>query len=231
MPDLHEVIQAKTDPAAREVLIARQSAYICRCASKASGRWVDTHDDLYSIALIAFNDALNAYTPIKGSFSLFSSRVIQNRIIDHLRQERRHARTYPFSALTNLDTQGNIIAFDAEDVNSSPSDTSLEISSLSQELETFGISFFDLPAASPKAAKTKKACHIVIQYILSNPELLKSILRKKSLPDKQILECVPVSKKTLERHRKYIIAGVLITSGGYTIMSQYFGSRKEEKQL
>lgn len=229
--ETQEALLAQRDPEQRNRFIERHSGYICRCASRAAGRWIDRHDDIYSCALIAFNDAIDAYLPEKGSFPLFSSRIIRNRVIDSLRQEKRHAGAVVFSALSVRDERGNEIPFDAEDPSTASSDAALEIASLRQELDAFGISFFDLPAASPKSAKTKAACLQVIQYICVREEMLREVYQRQKLPAREILSAVRVNKKVLERHRKYIIAGILICTGGYTIMAEYFCAGKEETPL
>jgi len=222
MIETYEVIAARCSEQEREAFIARHSEYILRCASKSSGRWVDRHDDIYSISLIAFNDAITTYDSDKGSFETYCATLINRKVIDSLRKENRASNVIPFSTLSSKDEHGNEIPFDIEDGRTSSFDAALEISSLERELEHFGISFFDLPKSSPKSAKTKKACREVVSYITNKYELLEYIMKMKRLPLKQIRTDVGVNEKVLERYRKYIIAGILICSGGYTIMSEYF---------
>ena len=191
---------------------------ICRYGSKAAGSWIDSHDDLYSESLIAFNDAITAYDPIKGPFPTFAAKVIANRITDALRRERD---TIPFSALETQDDRGETIPFDVPDHRGSPTDLSVEILSLQQELLMFGISFYDLPAASPTARKTRRAC-VALAKKMQRTDLLDRLLTTRKLPIKDLLAELPMNKKILERYRAYIIAGTLILCGGYSDLEIYF---------
>lgn len=102
------------------------------------------------------------------------------------------------------------------------SETALEIFSLKSELAPFGISFFELPKAAPKFKRTRVACVEIVKYIVGKKELLASVYEKKTLPAKQVLSALNVNKKVLERHRKYLIMGILIINGNYEILSEYF---------
>lgn len=227
MNETEKILQAQRDPIVREKLLIENDAYIRRCASKAAGRYVDSHDDAYSEALIAFNDAVTAYRPDKGSFYALASTTIQNRMTDLLRRESRSGTIIPFSSLTTQDDDGNEQSFEAADSAPVMSDTALEIEALQQELQDFGISFFDLPKASPKFGRTKTACREVIHWLVSRPDLVCSIREKKCLPASQITDVLHTGSKILERNRSYIIAGVLICAGDYPVMQDFFGTEKE----
>ena len=213
-----QVLKAQLDPAAREALLEASLQDICRYASKTAGRWIDRHDDLYSVALIAFNDAITAYDPAKGPFPAFAARVIANRITDTLRQR---GNQIPFSDLETRDDKGEAIPFEVPDHRSSSPELTLEILSLQQELKAFGISFHDLPAVSPKAGKTRRAC-VAVAKALQQTALLDRLLITGKLPTKELLRQLPVNEKILERHRAYIIAGTLILCGGYSELITYF---------
>lgn len=101
--ETEQILLAQEDPQARENLLTEHEGFICRCASKAAGRFVDCHDDAYSEALIAFNDAVTAYQPDKGSFYALAATAISNRVTDLLRRESRSGNCIPFSS---LGTQG-----------------------------------------------------------------------------------------------------------------------------
>src|SRR5690606_2812765 len=64
-----------------------------------SKRYIDpSHDDEYSIALAAFNEAIDGYQEGAGkSFLGFAETVIRRRLIDHVRREQRHAQSLPMS--------------------------------------------------------------------------------------------------------------------------------------
>ncbi len=227
MNEIEQILLAQRNSQIRERLLVENDVFIRRCASKAAGRFVDTHDDAYSEALIAFNDAVTAYRSDKGSFYALASTAIQNRVTDLLRKENHVRNVIPFSSLAAQDDSGQEKPFEKADPTPIISDTALEIDALRQELQGFGISFFDLPKASPKFRRTKAACREVIAWLVRHPELIREIRRKKCLPTKQITDTLHTGSKILERNRNYIIAGVLICSGDYPIMQEYFDWQKE----
>ena len=227
MNETEQLLLAQRDMQARETFLTENDLFIRRCASKAAGRFVDCHDDAYSEALIAFNDAITAYRPEKGSFQALAAAAIQNRVTDLLRRESRNARCAPFSSLGRQDERGSEVPFEIEDPAPVVSDAALEISALRQELDEFHISFFDLPKSSPKLNRTKRACLEVIRWLIQRPERVAAVKKTKCLPASQIMAELGTGSKVLERNRTYIIAGMLIWAGDYQIMREYFQIGKE----
>ncbi len=225
--ETEQILLAQKDPQIREKLLIENDEYIRRCASKAAKRFVDSHDDAYSEALIAFNDAVNAYSPSRGSFYGLASVEIQNRVTDLLRKENHNSNAVPFSSIVSEDEDGNEKSFEKADNAPVMSDTVLEIEILKHELDNFGISFFDLPKATPKFGRTKRICKEVIAWLIKQPELIRGIKEKKCLSAKQITDTLHTSSKILERKRNYIIASVLICTGDYPIIQEYFNLGKE----
>ena len=93
-------------------------------------------------------------------------------------------------------------------------------------MNALGVDFFELPKASPKAKKTKAACMQVIGYLLHEPLLLQAVHKTACLPGKTLMQELGVSSKVLERHRKYILAGLVILGGDYPTLQGYFDTRK-----
>ena len=218
-----EVQLAQQDAAARERLIEQNMDFIRRCASRAAGRFVDSHDDACSEAMIAFNDAISAYRPERGAFHPFAAVAIHNRVTDLLRRESRSAVCVPFSAMPAQDVE---TPFEVEDPKQAFSDAAFEIAAAKQELNALGVDFFDLPKVSPKAEKTKAACMQVIGYLLHEPLLLQAVHKTACLPGKTLMQELGVNSKVLERHRKYILAGLVILGGDYPTLQGYFDTRK-----
>ena len=227
MNEPEQLLLAQKDSQTREILLKENDLFIRRCASKAAGRFVDCHDDAYSEALIAFNDAITAYHPGKGSFQALAAAAIQNRITDLLRREGRNAKCVPFSSLSTQYDHGDDVPFEIEDPVPLVSDAALEISALRQELDKFNISIFDLPKSSPKFGRTKRACLEVIRWLIRQPERVAAVKKTKCLPASQIMAELGTGSKVLERNRTYIIAGMLIWAGDYQIMREYFQIGKE----
>ena len=66
--------------------------------------------------------------------------------------------------------------------------------------------------------RTLDACRKALQYARENPELLDTLLQTKRLPLGQLTAGSGVERKTLERHRKYMVALLLIYTNGYEII-------------
>ena len=61
----------------------------------------------------------------------------------------------------------------------------------------------------------------VAHVIMEDEQLIQFLFDKKSLPMKQLVDRVQVSRKTIERQRKYIIAIVLILAGEFQMLQEY----------
>lgn len=59
------------------------------------------------------------------------------------------------------------------------------------------------------------------KVLVENSELKNFLMEKKRLPIKELEKMVDVSRKTIERNRKYIIAIALILSSDYLYMKDY----------
>lgn len=137
---------------------------------------------------------------------------------DLLRRESRSAACVPFSAMPAQDVE---TPFEVEDPKQVFSDAAFEIAAAKQELRALGVDFFELPKASPKAEKTKAACMQVIGYLLGEPLLLQPVHKTACLPGKTLMQELGVTSKVLERHRKYILAGLVILGGDYPTLQGY----------
>ena len=85
------VIKAQKDKAIYEKLIIENEFFIISTTSKATNKYINKSDDEWSIALNAFNEAVNSYNMDKGSFYSFAELVIKRRIIDYLRKESKRS--------------------------------------------------------------------------------------------------------------------------------------------
>lgn len=215
------VFLAQKDRALREDIIFEYENYIFSCAKKSVGRYVSDSDDVSSIAMIAFDEAISKYDSSKGSFLNFAKIVIKNRIADYQRKELVYSNTIPFSQLTQTDKDGNETELQIEAPKTNDYDAKFELEALKNELNKYDISLFDLPAVTPKSKKTKSACSAAIRYILQNSILKNEVLIKGLIPIKLITDSLSINRKVIERHRKYIITAVVILTGDYKIIAEY----------
>lgn len=227
--DIEErLVQVRENPILRDAFIREYTGFILSAVSKSTKRFVTQEDDVFSVALIAFDEAITKYQSEKGSFLSFAELVIRSRVIDEVRREQgKHGKTVPFSSMIHRDAAGKEIEFEPRGEQDVVSDSVLEIQAVSAELMHFGISFSDLPHSMPKSRKTKRECVGLLSYMKLHPELIAEIRQKGNLPAKTLQEQCGAGKKLLERHRKYLIAAAMIIGGDYPILSQYIKISEE----
>ena len=93
-----------------------------------------------------------------------------------------------------------------------------EIGEFERQLSEFGISFSEVADNCPRQGRTLTACQKVLAAAKLHPELFDALLSSKKLPITALAESSGVDKKTLERHRKYLVAVLLAFTNGYEII-------------
>ncbi len=228
---------AKADEEEMSLLISEHRNFILGTANRVVGRFVTESDDAWSIALIAFHEAVKTFDESQGNFYSFAGLVMKRRLIDYIRSEARFSDEMLVAPETmdgevKDDAEQSALEFavrkkeaelSEESVSFLPGTTPIqdEIAALSDLLSDYGFSFFDLADCSPKAEKTKKACAKAVAAVLSDYELLLKMRKTKTLPMKEIEKKSKVPRKILDRHRKYIIAAIEILNGEYPILAEY----------
>ena len=205
------------DSALLSDFIAEHDPFIIRTASKIAKRFITKEEDEYSIALIAFSEAIAKYDFNKGSFYSFAELTIRSSLIDYFRGQGKYSPEIYVEWI-----QEN--AF----VEYNDNQLALEIEALTPVLKEYGFSWMDLTDASPKAEKTKAFCAQTIQYLLNSPILLSELKSTKQLPIKILEKKIDLPRKLLDRHRKYIIAAVEILEGDYPYLADYLRFIKEK---
>ncbi len=223
-----EVLQAVQTEAGRNSFITRNEKFIISCASRFTKRYITKSDDEWSIALIAFSNAMDTYDSDKGNFQSYARLLIERRLTDYIRSQARFAgeqSTEPYVFEGNVDEDGEHSAYQLHIVRAtSTSDENPirdEILALNEILAGYDISFMDLTGCSPKAAKTRAACQEAIRYICEQPLLVARMRESRLFPIKNITENTKVPRKILERHRKYIIAATEILCNDFPLLQEY----------
>ncbi|WP_199615487.1 RNA polymerase sigma factor SigI [Paenibacillus alkalitolerans] len=232
-----ERIQAG-DEVLRNDVIRQYQPFIAKTAGQFCKRYIQPDADEFSIALAAFNEAINGFDVKAGrSFLGFAEGVIRRRLIDHVRREQRFAVQIPQSAFEiENDDDEHFDPIDAKEAvqryerDQAADERRLEIETLSSQLADFGITFADLVDSSPKHEDSRRMLIGIGALLSRHPELSATMLAKKSLPLKELTELVDVSRKTLERGRKYIIAVTLIYLGSFPHLKSFvLGGANEDE--
>lgn len=208
------------DDAAREGLLVDYRPLVLRVASRVCGRYLRPEvDDEVAVAMIAFNEAVDRYeTGSRASFVTFAEMVVRRRLIDHFR--RSHSgREIPMSDFEVTDDEGQVgnpvevaAAVAAHQDAAEAEERRLDIQRFVAALGEYGISLRDLVAASPQHRDARERAVAVARAVAANPEWSAYLRRHHALPQKELERDggLGVSRKTLERQRKYIIAVALV---------------------
>lgn len=217
------VYKAKESSLAADALIRDYLPFIRAEASKAVGRIITENDDEMSIAMIAFHEAVEGYSGIRGAFLSYAAVVMRRKLIDYYRREKRHMGQISLDAPLRPggdeagiqfleDPSDDFAALNTRDA------TRQEIAELTAQLADFGVSLTDIADNCPKQDRTLIACQKALQYARDNPELIEELRRSGRLPIAKLSEGSGAERKTLERHRKYLLALLVIYSNGYEII-------------
>ncbi|ALS78110.1 RNA polymerase sigma-I factor [Planococcus kocurii] len=211
-------------------LLFSYSPFMKKTASQVCKRFIDDHDDEYSIALSAFNEAIEKFDQTNNaSFLTFAHLVIRRRLIDFIRKEsRRDEFSHDFmtaeepEAHNGLADHAAAMAYSIEQQNQKRSE---EIFLYEKMLQQFGLSFQILVKVSPVHQDTRLTSIQIAQLVAETDEYKQYLMDKKKLPIKDIETLVKVSRKTIERHRKYIIAMALLQMSDLHFLKEYLKGR------
>lgn len=199
--------------------------FIISYCKKTLQRYIDcNNDDEYSVALIAFYEAIKSYNIKKGSFIPYAQRVIKLRLIDEYRRNKTR------NAIETIDIDSDDIDKDKFTNNKSIEvhDTSnidyirkLEIEEFCEELKEYEITLRDLVKASPKWKSTRMKYNKIIHSMIKSSSSINEFMETKRLPIKYLEENTKLPRKTIERSRKYIISALIILLGDYQYLKSY----------
>jgi len=223
-----KAITAKQSKDQLEQLIAEFTPFLRRRLAKCAVHIRSAHqkEDMYSVILTAFYEAVMAFDAQKGRFIPFADRVICARMIDHLRKRYKNERmTTPIEqegmAATALPAAISKVSMDhykEERVNALLAE---ELEQFEAELGAWGITIEELTRRSPKHEKLLETCRDVVSVILQDPEIMRTIQKKRYLPIKAIAEITGEPYKKLERLRTYLLAALIVKTGDYQYISGY----------
>jgi len=229
------------DGAARETLIDRYAPFALKVASQVTGGYVELgrHDEA-SVALIALNESIDRYDPGRGSnFLGFAREVIRRRLIDLYRRNRSRWREIPAGSLAEgefaTDPAGGGQAgggwgieatqlVEAERLHQEMEETDErqeEVFRYREALAAYGITLDELVEFCPRHEDARRRAIEVARILASRPDMVQHLRRTGELPLKALSALTPVSRKTIERQRKYIIAIVVILTEDLPHLKEY----------
>lgn len=225
------LLAQKGDTDAIHELLSSYAPFIKKTAAQVCKRFIDDHDDEWSIALSAFHEAVKGYEKNKNaSFLTFAHMIIRRRIIDFIRKESQRSEfSYDFNAGTEEDEANHWIEDSAAikqfDVHKQTELRKEEIGQYEKILMEFDLSFHILVKVSPSHEDARRTAIQIAQMVAETDEYLDYLKDKKKLPIKDIERHVKVSRKTIERNRKYIIAMALLLKSDLYYLKDYLKER------
>ena len=212
------LISAKNgDTFAREELIRSHKTFIARVSSKVCSRYLTwDNDDELSIALIAFNEAIDNFDLHGGaSFYSFVQMVIRRRLVDYFRKEGKH-QYLSLSPMNPEDEEMSRYDLAASQEQYQENENQEVFAGVVEHyvrtLSEYGITLDDLVKVSPKHKDSKKTLLRAASALSYNPSLMAHLKKNKLLPIKELELLTGIKRKVLEKGRKYLIALALILS-------------------
>ncbi len=228
-----QVLAAQQSSQAADDLIAQYLPFIKSETAKSLGRFPTEDDDELSIAMFAFYEASQSYQSGRGAFLKLAAAAIKNRLIDHRRKQSRHEGHLSLDASEGEDDRPRHeqVADSRADLHHRQvrADAREEIAHFVQDLAEFGLNLTDIAENCPKQQRTMTACMAVLDHARNHPALLEQLVSTKKLPMRQLSEGAKVDKKTLERHRKYLVAILLAYTNGFEIIRGHLQAMKRKE--
>lgn len=216
--------------AAREALISDYTPFILKTAASAARKYlVVGRDEEVSVALMAFNEAIDAYTSPKPGFLAFAATVIRRRMIDHFRQKARY-HEIPFSSIQTRDGDRKWLPDHAVPATLDLDwqkllDRRDEIERWNHTLQDYGLSLRDVVQSTPKHADARARAMNIAAFVARDPSLKELFLNQRRLPLDSILRRIPqdlkVSRKTLERQKTYITAIAVVLAYDFPAIREF----------
>ncbi len=218
----------------REQFIYDYIPFITRVVSNVLHKYIDVKSsDEFCIGLSAFNEAIDSFDKTKQRIFLnFSEQVIRRRVIDYIKKDMKNNNVYPFTYFYNEYCNNFEDMYVREDTFNyfENVENRHEIALFKQELSRFGINIEELDLCSPKHRDSKQLCIKIAKKLCSHDRLFSELCRSKRMPIRDLMKIVNVSKRTIERNRKFIIAVCLILKSNLTILQSYVQTTGEEER-
>jgi RNA polymerase sigma factor len=203
-------------------------------ASRVSGSYVRLgEDDLSTVALLALDEAARSFRPELGVFPAFAREVIRRRTIDYIRRQARNGRELLAGFMAaGPDQDEDDRAGRATGVQMAVRELAArehyesqlrqhEVLAFTDELRAFGVTMSDLLHSAPTHRDARDNCQQVARVLSEDPGMREYLRQRKQLPLRELAERARLGRKSLERHRKYIIALALILMGDYEYLAGY----------
>ncbi len=221
---LREIDEARANPRNTDRFIEKYTPFIRSEVMKAGalGEFEEKNDEL-SIAMFAFYEALMNYDKSKGAFFPLARTYIKNRLIDYFRYISEKDKTLSLDEKINEDEKQTLLDI-VEDEKASieyiekRECTKDEIAEFQVALSEYGLTLSEIADNAPRQKRTMDVCLNALEYAKHNPHILDILTNTKKLPLSILVKEGGFDRKTLERHRKYLVGIFLAFTNGFVII-------------
>ncbi len=186
---------------------------ISTIASEKNGYVEIENNDEFSIALLAFSEAIKKYNHERGNFISFAKLVISSRLKNYWKKENKINDV----SIDVVKENGSLImeAFDET------TDLKLELEEFENELLKFGINFEFLINNSPKHKDTRENAISISKKISLNKEVIDHLYEKKRLPLTKINREFHISIKVLKGNKIFITAITILFFKSFKLIKKW----------
>lgn len=218
----------------KEKFISDYNPFILKAVCSATGKPVEIENsEEYSVALMAFNEAIDSFDQSKNrNFFGFCEQVIKRRIIDYIRKNKQNNdKVRPFTYFESEEGNNFEERFLVSDTANEYDNIEVkeEIIAFKKKLKEYGITFRDLLTCAPKHKDSRIMCIRIARVLAEDKTLFYRMEKTKTLPIQELLNLVNVYRGTIERNRRFIIAICLIIKSGLEIMKGYIYQADERR--
>lgn len=210
------------DIQARNDFIDSFRPFILKVTAKFCNRHLDwRNDEELSVAMMAFNEAIDTYDASYGAaWSSYAYLVINRRLTDYARKEKKY-KTMAVLLDNVLEQVPTAAAMDnGQDFERIFWQT--EITALQNKLDDYGISMKDLVAATPKHKRVRLKLAYIASQLAADNDFSEYIHKHRRLPVKEICLKFNVRRKFVETWRRYLITLFIILTDRDLIMIREF---------
>lgn len=219
------------DHALREQFIADNLPFIKRIVRRATHSFFVEHEDEYSIALTAYNQAIDHYQ-VGGDvpFEPYARLLIKNRLLDWF---RRQNRTNHEVALSETDADDGIpLEERLADPHSVDVQQKLECEEamvqLQAQLQQFGLSLPALVAKFPRHQDSRLLCVRLARQLSEDDRLYDQLVKTHRLPGAELSRKSATPLKTIEKNRASIIFLTQLMHSELQTIKTYLAHFEEE---
>lgn len=186
-------------------LVKQHMAFLIRTVSNFTGRYVSIeNDEEFSIALLAFAEAVKRYDKGKGTFLTFAKLVIESRLKTYLMSKKKEGTEVSLEAMQEAGMDFT------EEKKEDHQSLHEEIIQYREELLIFGLTLEILADHAPKHEDTRKTAVRVAETASEDEDTVQETYRKKKLPIRQVARVAKVTEKVVKGSKQFILAVMII---------------------